>query len=283
MSAYQSSLTEDLIKSDCQKTSIVNAKKHEAVLLHLSLRERTTACWDAAHRIIFFFFLLLFLNIHCCGLSDFFENVAHRVQNGWTSQGIKNVAHAIIMLSQVVRDVERGHRAPGEELLGHAWVADLVNHNIKVVYLGEGVHLELSTPFRVASDPADVIVDVFIILDEELVHLLVLLDKLSASVSEFCVAVLCTAELVSKGAEHAVAISDDLLDLQAKSLKIIPKLDHIDLVFAIVHDCTLTFHLSLGAALISLLLLLLHIEFTLRLLLLFLLFLSFFSHFAYCW
>ena len=181
----------------------------------------------------------------------------------------------------MVRDMKCWNGAPGEELLRHAWVVDLVYHNIEAIDLCECVHLELTTPFGVASDPGYVVINVLVVLNKELVQLLILFDILSADVPELCMEIFGTSELITQCTEHAIAICLNLFDLKVIALELVPKLDHVDFVFARVHHSTLSLHLPLGTTIIAFFLLLFLIEVFTLLLLLLLLLLFLFAHFLH--
>lgn len=95
--------------------------------------------------------------------------MADGVRDSRSCQGVRLGSHAVVVLAQVVRDVQRGHGAPGEEFLGHARVVDLVNDDVEVVDLSQRVHLKLTTPSSVLAHPIDVVIDVLVVFDEELV------------------------------------------------------------------------------------------------------------------
>jgi len=69
----------------------------------------------------------------------------------------------------MVGNVQRGHSAPGKELLGHPWVVHLVHHDIKSVDLGKSIHFKLTAPTGILTDPTYVVIDTLIIFDKELV------------------------------------------------------------------------------------------------------------------
>ena len=116
------------------------------------------------------------------------------------------------MLAQVVRNVQRGHGAPGIELLGHPGIVYLVHNDIEPVDLRESVHLELTAPSSVLSHPVDVVLDVLVILNEKLVQLFVLLDVVGALRSELLMMRLVSLKLVAERPEKAIAISTHFFD-----------------------------------------------------------------------
>ena len=68
---------------------------------------------------------------------------------------------------------------------------------VKVVYLCQGVHLELASPTCILPNPVDVIIYIFVVLDKELVELLILFDVVCTLLTKLFVMFLCAFELVT--------------------------------------------------------------------------------------
>ena len=123
--------------------------------------------------------LFLFLK-DIIGHIYFLQNVAHWEVSSRASEGILSWAHAVVVLAQVVRNVERWNGAPREELLRHAWSINFVNNDIEAVDLRKRIHLELASPFCGLPDPVDVVLDSLVILHEKFVELFVLFNVFGA-------------------------------------------------------------------------------------------------------
>ena len=142
-----------------------------------------------------------------------------------------------------------GHRAPRKELLGHAWIINLVHDHVKLMQLGKCIHLKLPSPSPISPDPLNVVVNVFVIFDKELVQLLVLLDVLDTLSPKLNVMLLVAFKLIRQCTEHAVAISAYLFNFQTKSSQLLPKFDHVNIVFGSIKFLLCSSHLTLGPTL----------------------------------
>ena len=120
------------------------------------------------------------------------------VKRGWTYEWICHGSHTVVVLTQMVRDVQCWNRAHGEELLCHARVIHLVDHQVESMYLGKCVHLKLASPSGIFSDPAYVVLNFLVILYEKLVQLLVFFDMVSTLGSELSVVSLIAFKLVTE-------------------------------------------------------------------------------------
>ena len=123
--------------------------------------------------------------------------MAYRVCCGRPITWILIVSDAIVVLTQVVSDVQRRYCAPREELLRHTRIVNLMYNYVKVVYLCQGVHLELASPTCILPNPVDVIIYIFVVLDKELVELLILFDVVCTLLTKLFVMFLCAFELVT--------------------------------------------------------------------------------------
>jgi hypothetical protein len=111
------------------------------------------------------------------------------------------------VLAKVVAYMQSRHRPEREELLTNAGIVNLVNDNVELVYLCEGVHLQLPSPLGVLTDPINVIVYTFIIFNEKSVKFSVDLNVFNCFSPQFSMPVLVTQQLVRDGSEHAVSVS----------------------------------------------------------------------------
>ena len=81
MSADESTITKDLVECDGQQACIIDAQKHEAILLHLFFGERSAAAGsDSLNHV---FYLLLFVICHSMRLLYLMQDMTDGVIYSW--------------------------------------------------------------------------------------------------------------------------------------------------------------------------------------------------------
>ena len=107
-------------------------------------------------------------------------------------------------------------------------MVDLVHYDIKIINIGQRIHLNLVAPNPILRHILTVLLNRLIILNKELIHLLVFEDVLHGPLSVNLVLAFVALELVGYGPEEAVAITLHFFDLQTQWLQLLHKLIHIN-------------------------------------------------------
>ena len=121
-----------------------------------------------------------------------------------------------------------------------------MHYDVEFVKLGQHIHFELTCPFSILPDPFDVVVDVFIVFNEELVRLLILLYEVGCLFSQSLMLTLVSPKLVSNRPEETISVTLNLLQLQPIRPELLLKLDQIIIVDVLVLHLPQTSEFTLG-------------------------------------
>ena len=72
-------------------------------------------------------FIFLFFDLGVLERLDFSQGKLVTDGQGWSCAGVLEKADRVVVLTQVIADMQTGHRTPGEVAKGHTWVVYLMH------------------------------------------------------------------------------------------------------------------------------------------------------------